>query len=373
MQFSEFVLKGLLKDENSYLAGYLGERLPYWWFARNAQKKCGKLIVKLPPEYDREIRRYWKERLGVSIKTYCHQYFYASNGVEDVRYIPEDVFLKYLLRKFNRLSFAKPYADKNFYDRLFSGAKTPATVVRNINGNFYDEEYNALDEHKAVRMVLEALQETRVVVKPSIDSGGGRNVSLLDISRFSDSLAKAELELRETLKKYNKDYIVQRFLEQSALLNQIYPCSLNTIRIVSVACGSKIDVLARVLKMGNNSGFLDKVSMGGLSIGIDEHGRLHRHGFLADVTAPVSVHPYSKFEFAGTVIPNFNEVLDFVKRLHRRIEPYFRFVSWDIALDKNNNPVLVEVNLRYQGIMIPQLNCGPLFGDKTEVVLASLR
>ena len=71
--------------------------------------------------------------------------------------------------KFNRLSFAKPYADKNFYDRLFSGAKTPATVVRNINGNFYDEEYNALDEHKAVRMVLEALQETRVVVKPSID------------------------------------------------------------------------------------------------------------------------------------------------------------------------------------------------------------
>ena len=37
MQFSEFALKGLLKDENSYLAGYLGERLPYWWFARNAQ------------------------------------------------------------------------------------------------------------------------------------------------------------------------------------------------------------------------------------------------------------------------------------------------------------------------------------------------
>ena len=105
-----------------------------------------------------EIRRYWKERLGY-IKTYCHQYF-ASNGVKMSLHV-EDVFFKYLLRKFNRLGL-RNLADKN-YDRLFSGAKTPAAVVHNINGNFYDEEYNALDEHKAVRMVW----------KPSRNKGCG--------------------------------------------------------------------------------------------------------------------------------------------------------------------------------------------------------
>ena len=43
--------------------------------------------------------------------------------------------------------------------------------------------------------------------------------------------------------------------------------------------------------------------------------------------------------------------------------------SWDLAIDKNGEPVLIEVNLMYQGIGFLQINNGPLFGDYTEDIL----
>ena len=49
--------------------------------------------------------------------------------------------------------------------------------------------------------------------------------------------------------------------------------------------------------------------------------------------------------------------------------PHFRLISWDIALDKNNNPIIIEANLKYGEIDFHQLNNGPLFGDDTKEIL----
>lgn len=49
--------------------------------------------------------------------------------------------------------------------------------------------------------------------------------------------------------------------------------------------------------------------------------------------------------------------------------PHFRLVSWDIAVDNENNPVLVECNLKFGQLDFHQLNNGPLFGDDTEIIL----
>lgn len=57
-----------------------------------------------------------------------------------------------------------------------------------------------------------------------------------------------------------------------------------------------------------------------------------------------------------------------MKECHPRIGN-FRLVSWDIAIDKNGNAVLIEANMRKGGINFHQFNNGPLFGNLTERVL----
>ena len=59
----------------------------------------------------------------------------ATNGIVDVRYVPEDLFYGVVEQKLNRFELAKAYQDKNNYDLLFSGFSMPRTVLRNINGD----------------------------------------------------------------------------------------------------------------------------------------------------------------------------------------------------------------------------------------------
>ena len=44
-----------------------------------------------------------------------------------------------------------------------------------------------------------------------------------------------------------------------------------------------------------------------------------------------------------------------------------KLVAWDISLDQNDEPVLIETNLRWGGSV--QIAAGPVFGDMTEDVL----
>ncbi|WP_161485689.1 hypothetical protein [Gracilibacillus timonensis] len=44
-------------------------------------------------------------------------------------------------------------------------------------------------------------------------------------------------------------------------------------------------------------------------------------------------------------------------------------VSWDYAIDKNGDPVLIEANIPTGQIDFHQINIGPIFGEYTEKVL----
>jgi hypothetical protein len=262
---------------------------------------------------------------------------------------------------------AKAYADKNLYNKRFPDVDTPKTIIRNMNGRFFDEKYNLLSDEDAVNLVMSSITKDKVIVKPSIDSGGGKNITLIDIATMD--INNLDNKIKDILNGYSKDYIVQYYFYQHDTLNEIYPFSLNTMRIITFETNGKVEVLASVLKMGNNSNFLDKVSMGGLSCGINKDGKLNDYAYAKNIQTPLYSHPQTNFEFKGTIIPNFKEVASLVKQLHMQISPYFRFISWDIALGKDANPVLIEVNLRNQGVMIPQLNCGPIFGEQTKDIL----
>ena len=49
--------------------------------------------------------------------------------------------------------------------------------------------------------------------------------------------------------------------------------------------------------------------------------------------------------------------------------PNIGIVGWDVALDSNDNPLLIEVNIGGPGILYEQLCTGPIFGERTQEVI----
>ena len=103
--------------------------------------------------------------------------------------------------------------------------------------------------------------------------------------------------------------------------------------------------------------FSDNNSSGGMVCGTDEKGSLKEYGYYG------SGKRVNKTEFnlvlTGFVIPACNEALDMVKELHSKV-PYFKIISWDIAINEENDIVLIEYNTYRQDVRIHQLANGPV-------------
>ena len=67
------------------------------------------------------------------------------------------------------------------------------------------------------------------------------------------------------------------------------------------------------------------------------------------------------------VIPNFEKVVKTVERMHYQI-PYIKLVGWDIALNGENQPTLIENNFASM-IQIHEAVTGPLFGHLMDDLL----
>lgn len=168
--------------------------------------------------------------------------------------------------------------------------------------------------------------------------------------------------------KWKRDVIVQRPLSQCEELANLNRSSINTIRVLSLLrLDGSVKIYSCVLRMGIGDSKVDNNSRGGINCGICENGRLKDIAYNKKGDKFIT-HPTSNIKFDEIQIPNFDKVIEKVKILHPLI-PHFRLVSWDIAIDKMNEPVLIEANFRYGGLTLHQLNNGPLFGDDTREIL----
>ena len=68
----------------------------------------------------------------------------------------------------------------------------------------------------------------------------------------------------------------------------------------------------------------------------------------------------------GFQIPCFDKVLEVVKEMHLRL-PYFNLIGWDMSVDKDGKPTLIEWN---RAAELSQVAHGPAFGDLTEEIFA---
>lgn len=139
------------------------------------------------------------------------------------------------------------------------------------------------------------------------------------------------------------NYIVQEKVVQSDYMAEIYPDSVNTLRIVTYKVGDKIQVLSSGLRVGTSrSGSVDNWAAGGLYIPIS-NGRLTKFGFYKIQWAEkVTTHPNSNFEFSNKEIPFYDEAVQASIKAHNMIDN-IASIGWDVAIT-NNGPVFIEGN-----------------------------
>jgi len=298
-----------------------------------------------------------------------HRFFISLNHVKSPAYISEDLFYTQIEPNLNQTDHSTAYSDKNGYDRLFTDIQQPRTILRFMNGSFFDRNYSIVSEESALKMLLAEIHP--VLFKPSIDSGQGRNIFKLTVNSGTVTMDGGRtVTLKELKKTAPTGFIIQEILSQHHEISEVYPDSLNTIRIITLRLNNEVFVLNAILKMGNGGHFLDKMAFGGLCCGINNNGQLFPYAYNSRFKK-YERHPQTKVVFEGKSIPGYQKLTATVTKAHSGI-PYFNMISWDMAVSPDKEPVLIELNLRAQGILYQQAIFGPLFGERTEVLIAQL-
>lgn len=314
----------------------------------------------LTPAQRKEIREYW-EKISFAYD-YCEDWcemYTAKTGMYSPYYIPNELHYYFVENGSINFEYLRAFTDKNYLSSLFWDIKQPTTVLKRIKGLYYLNDFTPITEQQAITLLMENSM-TGFVMKPSINSWGGRSI------QFVHNTALTESQAKEMLQEQGNNYIVQKLLKQSAALNVIHSESVNTMRIITILLDGEVNVLSACLRMGVGKSEVDNFSQGGVGCGIGSDGRLKPVGFDRWGNR-VDCHP-SGFHFENCVIPNFDGVLATVKKAAIRV-PQFGVASWDFALDDENTPVLIEYNVSQGGIDIHQYNNGPLYGDKTDHII----
>lgn len=254
--------------------------------------------------------------------------------------------------------------DKNLNNLIYSGVKQPKTIMRCLRNGasgkiiLLDDSYKILDDCQALRILENS--ET-FICKPSIASGGGKNITFLDSAMSPENKLNAIKSLKDT--------VVQEIVGQHTSLSALNANSLNTMRLVTfITQEGDVRLLSAVMRMGVGTGKLDNAHFGGIFAGIDDKGclRATAHNLKG---ASYKEHPTSGITFKGHSICSFQKCKEAVIKLAPRFYGSSRLISWDMTVDSEGDPLIIESNMNFGGCDIPQIANGPLFGDYTETMI----
>jgi hypothetical protein len=128
-----------------------------------------------------------------------------------------------------------------------------------------------------------------------------------------------------------------------------------------------VKVLGSFLRFGVGGARVDNSSSGGIICGVMEDGYLSSYGLYHDGQR-CTRHPDLGYTFPDIKVPGLLSAYELVRRAHPSVA-HCRLVAWDVAIDEDEEAVLVETNLCLGSINAFQVFHGPLFGEDTRKIL----
>ncbi len=274
-------------------------------------------------------------------------------------FVPEEVFVSEVEPCLNSYSAAVFLENKSVYNRWFPAGVLPACHLHDIDGQFFSRDYQLLNARES-DLVLSELRYP-VVLKPSIDSGGGRGVSF----------PKTADELRAGMRgRFN--FVVQEQIRQHEFfsnLNRGRGLGVNTLRVCVYRSvkDNEFHILNMALRTGN-TGTLDNDAAGGIACSVALDGSVNSYGVDKFGTKYLK-HPASGVGYAEIGrIPLIEGLKTFVHQLAAYVW-LARLMSFDICMDEAGDWRLIEVNLFGQTIRFSQYAGHAFFGEFTQEVI----
>lgn len=315
----------------------------------------------------------WKAKwsvLGACVNPVYYRLFYRYIGC-DKDIVPEDICRDVIEPLLNPARFTAYYSDKNIFDRLFPANTLARTLLRKMDGIYYDGNYDRLDlDDMLLLKILNDSGFKRVIIKPAVSgmSGIGVRVFACDNDGWWDVKGGEGLTCGFLLRYYGDNFIMQECLEQSEYISQFNPTSVNTLRI-SLYCSVKTDeyvVTNSIMRIGGKDSVVDNAHAGGCYVGIRPDGTL--------CNRVLDQWGGGKTTFNGVdfkqeyCIPNFDEVVRFAQSVGRCV-PHHRLLALDIMIDKEGKPRLIEFNVKAYSMWLFQFTTGAAFGAYTDEIL----
>jgi len=179
----------------------------------------------------------------------------------------------------------------------------------------------------------------------------GRGVFLYDRQNFSiDVLEK------------NGNGTLQKFIEQHSFFDEYKSQAIANIRITTVITNDGNPSLrASYLRLGRaNDTHIQSNSH--IRVPIELYsGNLHSEGYLAN-WKKITNHPDSKIDFTNKTIPYYKNCIHLVLELHKKM-PMVRSIGWDVVVDRENHPTIMEWNGYGNDIKFSEATQGPCFKD----------
>ena len=282
------------------------------------------------------------------------------SGVEDYRYVPENIYFPYIEPIFNDFEFASSIADKNRLNEYVSVENSPKVILRYIRGCFFKSDYSWVSDSQAQKILDE---NDELIIKPSTDSSGGVGVRLWCRSK-DGKLDVADLRSKGLMPLVIQEKVVQH--KQSALFNA---SSVNTCRVMTMRCpwNGEVVLLKSMFRIGGGESICDNMMMGGLCLGVKADGTLSKYAYDYDGQR-YEVHPTSGIVFANHKLNLYPKMVDFACEVAKKI-PYMNILSFDLIANDSGNIICLEINTAGQGITQLQYDGVPLFHKYTDEVV----
>lgn len=318
----------------------------------------GIALRKLTREQKEQIVDVWKVKNHLDFDT--HELYYSLTGHFDPNICSEMLFRTTIDPLLNNRKLNLAWNDKCYFDRFLPQAHLPYTYVRNVNGVFYDHDYNLIARDAAETLVKERGKDS--IIKPSMDSGLGRKVGILSPN------ADVTMEMQ----KYDSNYLIQDIIKQHPVMAQLSPKSVNILRMHTLFVNGSVRPLITAVRAStedqiaaNGNGGAEDLAI----IGVHPDGSLMGKALFKSGKM-VEVLPNGTM-IKGIHIPNYSAAIDAVVKAHE-VLGHFGLLAWDVAIDECGEPVIIEYNLNGMGIFLYQMVCGPLFGENTRDIVELL-
>jgi len=342
----KFAVKNYMLDRPVLRKLYIEQRFIKEEIRNNYPKKMKMALdTYLTPEQkkDKAFMRQIKKELILCRDMYqidYKEYFLYQFEKKSDAVRREYIGLEDLARFEDDLSYAKTYQEKQVFVNKYKSYETFR--------DFFRREVILVKAPEDRKNYLRFISVQPAFIAKPVGGKQCKGVEIIDTR-------KAGLDVEDFFRMMldRGGYVLEELICQQGVMKDFHSRSVNTIRFTTFYKDGIVENMFAMLRMGVGESDVDNASTGGIFADVDlETGIVVTPG-MRRTGERYLLHPDSGVQIIGAQIPDWQELLECVRRMHL-VFPKQKYIGWDIAYS-DKGWVLVEANCE-PALLGPQIS-----------------